>query len=63
MIDRARQSGGGPEDVAEAERFARQFRQWYDVPIYNAALTLAEPLPVGLLVTLISAGVLSKKLR
>ena len=61
MIKRAHESGKGPEEIADAERFAHQFREYYDIPIYNAAMTLVEPLPVGLLVTLISAGVLRRK--
>lgn len=30
-------------------------------PLFNAAITFVEPFPVGLLVTLISAGVLRRK--
>jgi len=33
----------------------------YKNPLYNAALTFMEPLPVGLLVALISATVLSRR--
>jgi hypothetical protein len=35
----------------------------YKNPLVNIALTLLEPLPVGILFTLISAGVLSRKRR
>jgi hypothetical protein len=35
----------------------------YRNPAYNAAMTLLEPLPVGLVIALVSAGVLSRKRR
>jgi hypothetical protein len=33
----------------------------YDNPFINAAITFVEPLPIGLIVTLISAVILRKK--
>jgi hypothetical protein len=33
----------------------------YDKPLFNAAVTLLEPFPIGLAVTLISAAVLRKR--
>jgi hypothetical protein len=33
----------------------------YRNPAINAAMTLAEPLPVGLIIALVSAGVLSRR--
>jgi hypothetical protein len=33
----------------------------YKNPLYNAAFTFMEPLPVGLIVALVSAGVLSRR--
>jgi hypothetical protein len=38
-----------------------QLKQNYKNPLYNSALTFLEPFPVGLLITLISAGILRKK--
>jgi hypothetical protein len=35
----------------------------YKNPLVNIAYTLLEPMPVGLLVTLVTAGVLSRKRR
>ena len=37
------------------------FKQMYDNPLTNAAMTFLEPLPVGILVSVISAIVLRKK--
>jgi len=42
---------------AEMERFAELYRN----PAINAAFTLAEPLPVALVIALVSAGVLSRR--
>ena len=33
----------------------------YKNPLYNSALTFMEPLPVGLIVSLVTAGVLSRR--
>lgn len=38
-----------------------EFKEMYKNPLINVALTLLEPLPVGLLFTLVSAGVLRRK--
>jgi hypothetical protein len=39
----------------------QQFQQQYKNPLVNIAYTFLEPLPVGLLITLISAGLLRRK--
>ena len=63
QVAHARESGGSPEEiqrkVAEAERFAEMYRN----PAVNVAFTLIEPLPVGLVIALVSAGILSRKRR
>lgn len=63
MIERARAQGGTPEEVerkvAEMERFAEMYRN----PAFNAAITFLEPLPVGLVIALVSAGILSRRRR
>ena len=33
----------------------------YDNPVTNAAITFIEPFPVGLVVTLVSAGILRRR--
>jgi hypothetical protein len=45
--------------VAEMQRFAKL----YENPAVNVAFTFIEPMPVGLIMTLITAGVLSRKRR
>lgn len=46
--------------VPRGERRDRHLRPWYDKPLLNAAITFTEPFPIGLAVTLISAGVLRR---
>ena len=60
-IEQARASGATPEKIEQTRRQMAQFKEAYDNPLTNAAYTFLEPFPVGLLVTLISAGVLRRK--
>ena len=61
LIDKARKNGDSEESIArqkaEMDRFARLFEN----PAINAAIAFVEPLPVAIVVTLISAGVLSRR--
>lgn len=61
--EQIRASGDSPEEIqkqlAEMERFAEMYRN----PAVNAAITFVEPLPVGLVIALVSAGVLSRGVR
>jgi hypothetical protein len=41
----------------------QQNQQRYENPLWNAAFTFIEPFPVGLVITLISAGILRRKPR
>lgn len=60
-VAKARASGGDPAEidrrVAEAERFLKLYRN----PLVNSAITFLEPLPVGVVIALVSAGVLRRK--
>jgi hypothetical protein len=63
MLEKAVASGESPAAIqariAEMERFGEMYRN----PAINAAITLLEPLPVGLVFALVSAGILSRKRR
>jgi hypothetical protein len=57
--DRAR----GASEAALAERRA-ELQRWaelYRNPLYNVAFTFIEPLPVGLVLALVSAGILRRR--
>lgn len=45
--------------TAELQRFARM----YENPAFNIAVTFLEPLPVGVVMALVTAGVLSRRRR
>jgi hypothetical protein len=60
-IEHKRASGASAQEVEAVRQQMAQFKIWYDQPLMNAAMTFTEPFPIGLLVTLISAGVLRRK--
>jgi hypothetical protein len=62
-IEKARRSGATEAEIAEQTRKMAEFKVMYRNPLVNIALTFLEPLPVGLLFTLVAAGVLSRKRR
>jgi hypothetical protein len=63
MVDRAKASGASQQKLNETERQAKQFKQMYDNPAINVAMTFMEVFPIGLIVTAVSAGILRKKVR
>ena len=62
-IDKARQAGATDAQIAETVKKMNDFKESYRNPLVNVAWTFLEPLPVGLIFTLVSAGVLSRKRR
>lgn len=60
-VEKARQSGATEEQVAARAEEMNAFKEMYKNPLVNIALTLLEPLPIGILFTLVTAGVLSRK--
>ncbi len=63
MVDKARRSGATEAQIAERTAQAEKFREMYRNPLLNIAFTFLEPLPIGLVFTLVTAGVLSRKRR
>ena len=61
MVDKTKASGASPEAIQAQIQEFQKFKQLYENPLFNAAMTLAEPLPVGLVISLISAAILRKK--
>lgn len=49
------------EDAAKAASKAAEWRRFYDNPLLNFGMTFLEPLPVGLVVTALSAAILRRK--
>ena len=63
VVDKAKREGATDAEIAERTKEMSEFRPMYDKPLVNIALTLIEPLPVGILFTIITAGVVSRKRR
>ena len=61
IINEARAEGQTEEAIARKKAEMDKFARLYDNPAINAAITFIEPLPVALIVALVSAGVLSRK--
>ena len=62
-VAKAKSSGASPESIQAQVDQMKKFKEYYDNPIYNAAITLIEPLPIGLLMTLLSAGILRTRVK
>lgn len=63
VIEKARAKGESEEAIARKKAEMEKFEAMYQNPAINAAITFVEPLPVGLIVALVSAGVLSRRKR
>jgi len=62
-VDKVRHSGATEAQIAAKVKEMAQFKEMYKNPLVNVALTFLEPLPVGIVFTLVTAGVLSRKRR
>jgi hypothetical protein len=63
QIDKLKASGASQAEIDRQVDEMKKFAQMYKNPFVNVAYTFLEPLPVEVLVSLISAGVLSRKRR
>ena len=61
ILEKARADGESPEALAQKKAELDKFAVLYRNPAINAAYTFLEPLPVALIVALVSAGVLSRR--
>lgn len=60
LLDKERAEGKSEEAIARKKAEMDEFARLYRNPVINAAITFLEPLPVALVVALVSAGVLSR---
>ena len=61
QIEKMRAKGETEEAIAHKKVELAEFAELYRNPAINAAITFLEPLPVGLVFALVSAGVLSRR--
>lgn len=62
-LEKARAAGASEATLAQKKGELDKFEKMYQNPAINAAYTILEPLPVALVIALISAGVLSRRRR
>ena len=60
-LAKARKSGATDAQIEQKKKEMAEFAEQYKNPLINIAYTYLEPLPVALLFTLVSAGMLSRK--
>lgn len=60
-IEKSRAAGATQQALDAQLQEMKGFKEMYNNPFFNAAVTFTEPFPVGLLVTLISSAILRKK--
>ncbi len=60
VLEDARAKGASPEELATRTAEMKKFQEMYNNIFYNVALTFLEPLPVGLIMTFISALILRR---
>jgi len=61
MIERARRSGASDAEILETTKQAHRMVELLRNPWSNIVLTLLEPLPMGLVLTTLSAAILRKR--
>ncbi len=60
-LDRARKAGASDAALEKKREEMERFKEMYKNPVMNVAMTFLEPLPVGVLMTLLAAGLLRKR--
>ncbi|MBA2627768.1 MAG: DUF4199 domain-containing protein [Gemmatimonadales bacterium] len=63
LVEQARQSGATEAQIAAKRLEMKKFADAYRNPLVNIGYTFLEPMPVGLLAALVSAGLLSRRRR
>src|SRR6202166_4360148 len=61
MIEKLKASGASAAAIQAQVEQVKKYKEMYDNPLINAAMTFIEPFPIGLVITLISAAVLRRK--
>jgi hypothetical protein len=62
-VEKAKKSGASEAQIAATKKEMTEFMELYKNPLVNIGITFLEPLPVGLVFTLVTAGVLSRRRR
>jgi uncharacterized protein DUF4199 len=62
-LEKEKRAGATEAQLAERQKEMAEFAEMYKNPLVNIAFTLLEPLPVGLLFTLVTAVAVSRRRR
>jgi hypothetical protein len=62
-VENVKSSGDSPEEIATQLAQMDKYMELYRNPAINIAITFIEPLPLGLVFAIVSAGILSRKRR
>jgi Protein of unknown function (DUF4199) len=60
-INKMRENGAAPDEIAQKLKEMTDMKEMYKNPLIRFGMTLAIILPVGIVITLVSAAVLGKK--
>jgi len=61
MVEQARASAASPEVLQTQIAEMKKFKELYQNPFFNVAITFIEPFPVGLIMTVVSSAILKRK--
>lgn len=61
MVEKAKASGLSAEQLAAKKEEMLKYKELYKNPFFRAAITFMEPLPVGVIMSLIASFILKKK--
>ena len=60
MLEQARNEGATEAELARRSADIARFREMFKNPLFNAAMSFIEVLPVGLVITILSAAILRR---
>lgn len=61
MVQKLQASGASDTVILAKVQEGKRYKDMYDKPLFNAAITFLEPFPIGLAITLISSVILRRK--
>jgi hypothetical protein len=61
MIEKAKASGASAAALQAQLQQLKKYKELYQNPLFNTAITFLEPFPIGLAITLVSAAILKKR--
>jgi len=61
LLEKSRAAGASPEQLAAEAQQMESMKWMLNNPFINAAVAFIEPLPVGIVLTLVSAAILRKR--